>query len=48
MIWFITASCIFDQLILERSANGAQWLHVSCRRRGTNRRQVISTSACGG
>lgn len=48
MIRFITASCIFDQLILERSANGAQWLHVSCRRRGTNRRQVISTSACGG
>ena len=41
MILFITASCTFDQLILERSASGAQWLHVSCRRRGRNRREVI-------
>lgn len=33
----------FDQLILERSASGTRWIHVSCRRPpGVNRGEVIS------
>lgn len=43
MMRFIIASCTFDQLIWEHKANGVQWLHISCRRRGRNRKQ-FSTS----
>lgn len=39
---FIIAHTDFDQLILERNADGARWIHVSHRRApGRNRHQVI-------
>lgn len=38
---FIMRHCTFDQLIWEKSKTGAQWVHVSHRREGGNRHQVL-------
>jgi len=54
MMDFIISSCPFDQLIWEytvltppppRSPYRIFWIHVSCRRKGKNRKQVINNLA---
>ncbi|MDY3847735.1 MAG: D-Ala-D-Ala carboxypeptidase family metallohydrolase [Prevotella sp.] len=42
MMHFIMDETDFDQLILERNKWGSQWVHVSHKRDGGNRHQVLS------
>ena len=39
---FLKTLPVIDQLIWERSALGTYWIHVSSRRLGNNRRQVLA------
>ena len=41
---FIMDETDFDQLIWERNRAGTQWVHVSYKREGVNRHQVVSSS----
>lgn len=41
MFEYIRRNTPFDQLIWERNARGSRWIHVSARRDGRNRHQVI-------
>ena len=41
---FIMDETDFDQVIWERNRAGTQWVHVSYRREGVNRHQVVSSS----
>ena len=41
MFDYIRRNTPFDQLIWERNARGSRWIHVSVRRDGKNRHQVI-------
>lgn len=41
---FIMDETDFDQLIWERNRAGVQWVHVSYKRNGVNRHQVVSCS----
>ena len=38
---WIEDNCRFDQMLLERNKNGAEWLHVSCKRDTEANRQVF-------
>ena len=40
---FIMDNCDFDQLIWEKNKAGAQWVHVSYKRKGGNRNMVSGT-----
>ena len=40
---FIMDNCDFDQLIWEKNKAGAQWVHVSYKRNGVNKHQVLSS-----
>ena len=42
MMHFIMDETDFDQLIWERNKAGVQWLHVSHKRNGNNRHQVLN------
>ena len=41
---FIMDETDFDQVIWERNRAGTQWVHVSYKREGVNRHQVMSSS----
>ena len=41
---FIMDETDFDQVIWERNRAGTQWVHVSYKREGVNRHQVVSSS----
>ena len=41
---FIMDETDFDQVIWERNGAGTQWVHVSYKREGVNRHQVMSSS----
>ena len=41
---FIMDETDFDQVIWERNGAGTQWVHVSYKREGVNRHQVVSSS----
>ena len=41
---FIMNETDFDQVIWERNRAGTQWVHVSYKREGVNRHQVVSSS----
>ena len=41
---FIMDETDFDQLIWEKNRAGTQWVHVSYKREGVNRHQVVSSS----
>ena len=40
---FIMCETDFDQLIWEKNKQGTQWVHVSYKRNGVNRHQVLSS-----
>ena len=40
---FIMDETDFDQLIWEKNKQGTQWVHVSYRRNGVNKHQVLSS-----
>ena len=42
MMHFIMDETDFDQLIWEKSKSGRQWVHVSHKREGVNRHQVLN------
>ena len=42
MMHFIMDETDFDQLIWEKNKAGVQWLHVSHKRNGNNRHQVLN------
>ena len=42
MMHFIMDETDFDQLIWEKSKSGRQWVHVSYKREGVNRHQVLN------
>ena len=41
---FIMDETDFDQVIWERNRAGTRWVHVSYKREGVNRHQVMSSS----
>ena len=43
MMHFIMEETDFDQLIWEKNKAGTQWVHVSFRRNGVNKHQVLSS-----